>query len=292
MVDMAHNDNDRCARNEVFLAVGGFVEKLILERDNDFAFHLYAEFIGDKVCGVVIYGFVYGYHRAHRHELFDNFRRRRFHAGGKLRYRDGFGNGYFELNGLGLLCGLLRLLHALFVKLLFALLLVIREFVFLFDLLHACLGFGRGVVFQYLFVILGKIDTGVAACIHDPDFIARALLLWLRFYARGFSLFALFLLGGCASGFQLLALLLLAGVLFVLIGFQISGKIHLVVLCDGFEEQIELVLLEHRHVRFPGIPCVFEYVQEILAFHIEILGKGIYSDFFTRCCHIVTPLSV
>ena len=92
VVDVTHDDDDRCAGLELVGAVLVIVDELFLDRDDDFLFDLAAELFSDKGRGVEVDHLGKGRHHAVFHQALDDLGARLLHAGGQLADGDLVGN--------------------------------------------------------------------------------------------------------------------------------------------------------------------------------------------------------
>ena len=92
VVDVAHDHDNRRARQKVFRFVLAVVDDLLLNRDLDFLFHLRVEFHRDERRGVKIDFVVDRRKHAHRHELLDDLGGRRLQTQREFTDRNALGD--------------------------------------------------------------------------------------------------------------------------------------------------------------------------------------------------------
>ena len=97
VVYVAHDDNDRRARDEFVLGIDVIVDQTVLNRHDDLMLHLAAKLHGDERGGIVIDHVGHGRHHAELDELLDDLDRRFLHAGGELADVDLVGDADLEL---------------------------------------------------------------------------------------------------------------------------------------------------------------------------------------------------
>ena len=97
VVNVAHDNDDRCARHKVCIVVFAVVNDAVFDGDDDLFFNLCVELIGNEYGGIKIDGVVDGSENAVCHELLDDFGARCLQAEGKLAdgnlIRHGDGDG-------------------------------------------------------------------------------------------------------------------------------------------------------------------------------------------------------
>ena len=97
VVNVAHDNDDRCARHKVCIVVFAVVDDAVFDGDDDLFFDLCMELIGNEYGGIKIDGVVDGSENAVCHKLLDDFGARCLQAEGKLAdgnlIRHGDGDG-------------------------------------------------------------------------------------------------------------------------------------------------------------------------------------------------------
>ena len=111
VVDVAHDDDDRRAGDEVLRLILAVVYEPLLDGDDDLALDLAAELHGHQGRGVVVDDVRQRGHYAVLYERAHDLGARLLHAGGQLAHADGVGDLDLELGLFGYLE--LQLLHAL-----------------------------------------------------------------------------------------------------------------------------------------------------------------------------------
>ena len=97
VVNVTHNADNGVTRQQRFFAVLCLVEELLLDGDDHFSGDLGAEFIGNEVCGVKVYGLVERCHNAHHHQSLDDLGSGDLQSGRQLLYGDLIGHRDLEL---------------------------------------------------------------------------------------------------------------------------------------------------------------------------------------------------
>ena len=313
MVDVAHDDDDRRAGDQVLRPVFAVVYELFLNGDNDFLLDLAAELHRHQRGGVVIYYVRKRGHYAVFYERLYDLRAGLLHPRGQLAHADGVRDLDLELSLFGYLE--LQLLHALALfgaalgagrGLLLALLLAVLEL-----LLAALFVFARvraGEAVKAL-VIFAEVHVAAAARVYDAllGLLARDVgLLLLRLglllsgLLRRLGRLALRLGGLLRRRLGLLALLLCGAVLSCLRGLglrfgyleQLLHRRALVPLSKALEDQRKLRVLQDLHVVLRRGRILRQYLNDGLGGQAEILGHLVHPVLVKTTHGVPSPVCI